>query len=316
MALKKILVADDSLTIQKVIRLALSNEGYQIETVSDGNELMQRLAVSRPDVVLVEASLPGKSAYDARRELLQSADGSKARFVLMSSAYEQINEELYSELQFHGRLIKPFDPGLLRKVIHDAMSPESLAPKGSKDSKKTKKAKHDPAPETGFTGLIETDEATLSKNPWDDSAHTMTGLVFENPASGGEDDIVKLTENTVKMSGLDNYQWNVSEPGKLPHESDPELAPPTRISEMGGVTLNVHEQALQAQAKAKAPPAFGQKPSGIQSHAPAADRDQVASIVRNELEDSIRQLARQLLPEIAERVIKEEIHKMLSNPPS
>ena len=54
---KKLLVADDSLTIQKVIRLALSNEGYEIQAVSDGNDAIQQISLFRPDVILIDISL-------------------------------------------------------------------------------------------------------------------------------------------------------------------------------------------------------------------------------------------------------------------
>jgi len=67
---KKLLVADDSLTIQKVIRLALSNEGYEIQTVSDGNDAIQQIAVFRPDVVLIDVSLPGKTAFEVKKSIV------------------------------------------------------------------------------------------------------------------------------------------------------------------------------------------------------------------------------------------------------
>jgi CheY-like chemotaxis protein len=122
MAMRKILVADDSLTIQKVIRLALSQEGYEIETLGDGNSLLQRLPVFRPDIVLIDISLPGKSAFDARRDSLKNADLANTRWVLMSSAFDQVNDQQVQELKFHGRLIKPFDPTYLRKVLLEASS--------------------------------------------------------------------------------------------------------------------------------------------------------------------------------------------------
>lgn len=60
MAAKKLLVADDSLTIQKVIRLALSNEGYEIQAVADGNDALNQILLFQPDVVLIDVSLPEK----------------------------------------------------------------------------------------------------------------------------------------------------------------------------------------------------------------------------------------------------------------
>ncbi|MEK6578240.1 MAG: response regulator, partial [Bdellovibrionota bacterium] len=122
MAGKKLLVADDSLTIQKVIRLALSSEGYEIQAVSDGNDAVQKIPLFRPDVVLIDVSLPGKSAVEVKRLINDDRDLDEVRFVLMSSAFEKIDEEMISQVRFHGKLTKPFDPAHLRQVLSEVLA--------------------------------------------------------------------------------------------------------------------------------------------------------------------------------------------------
>ena len=117
MAGKKILVADDSLTIQKVIRLSLTHEGYDIHAVSEGKDAIERIAVIRPDVVLIDVSLPGKSAFEVKREINADEDLKQVSFVLMSGAYEKVDDTQVSELGFHTRLTKPIDPAELRKIL-------------------------------------------------------------------------------------------------------------------------------------------------------------------------------------------------------
>jgi two-component system chemotaxis response regulator CheY len=96
MAVKKLLVADDSLTIQKVIRLALagmasgkasssSGDTYDIQAVSDGNDAIQQISLFRPDIVLIDISLPGKSAFQVKRAINGQDDLSNVRFVLKRS---------------------------------------------------------------------------------------------------------------------------------------------------------------------------------------------------------------------------------------
>src|SRR6266550_2854928 len=102
MAGKKLLVADDSLTIQKVIRLALSNEGYEIQAVSDGTDAIQQISLFRPDLVLIDVSLPHQSAFEVKRAINQHQDLAEVRFVLMSSAFEKVDELQAEEVQFHG----------------------------------------------------------------------------------------------------------------------------------------------------------------------------------------------------------------------
>src|SRR6185312_11433345 len=130
MAGKKLLVADDSLTIQKVIRLALSNEGYEIQAISDGADAIQQIATFRPDCVLIDVSLPTRTAFEIKREVNGMEDHHDTRFILMSSAFEKIDEAQADEVGFEGRLTKPFDPAHLRQVLTEVLNapraPKSL----------------------------------------------------------------------------------------------------------------------------------------------------------------------------------------------
>ncbi len=123
----KLLVADDSVTIQKVIKLALSSEGYEISAVSGGSELMAALKQNVPDIVLIDVSLPGMNAYAIKKEANQTPELSAVRFVLMYSAFEKIDENQAEKLKFDGRLIKPFDPSNLRKLMADLLMAKNFS---------------------------------------------------------------------------------------------------------------------------------------------------------------------------------------------
>jgi CheY-like chemotaxis protein len=121
---RKLLVADDSLTIQKVIRLALSSsaasggDSYEIQTVSDGDGALQQLSLFRPDIILVDVNLPKKSAVELKTEVdALGTEFSNLRFVLLSSAFEKLDESSIERAGFQFRLSKPFDPAHLRQVL-------------------------------------------------------------------------------------------------------------------------------------------------------------------------------------------------------
>lgn len=154
---KKILVADDSLTIQKVIRLALSNEGYEIQAVSDGPEAMQQIAVFRPDVVLIDVSLPGLTAFEVKEQINGEPDSQHTRFILMSSAFESVDEEKALEVRFHGRLTKPFDPAHLRQVLNQVLSQPAV-----------------------------TNELDINATSRDDELPSVSRSIFESPVESGE----------------------------------------------------------------------------------------------------------------------------------
>ena len=119
---KKLLVADDSLTIQKVIKLALSGDVYDIQTVSDGNDALQQISVFRPDAVLIDVGIPGRSAFEVKKAMNEDSDFRNIPVILMSSAFEKVDEAKVALLQFEGRLTKPFDPTHLRQALTQALS--------------------------------------------------------------------------------------------------------------------------------------------------------------------------------------------------
>lgn len=125
---KKLLVADDSLTIQKVIRLSLSNEGYEIQAVSQCSEAIEEIALFLPDLVLIDVSLPEQSAFEVKRIVNEDPRFAQVRFILMSSAFEQVDENQVENLGFHGHLTKPFDPAHLRKILTAALQQEIPPP--------------------------------------------------------------------------------------------------------------------------------------------------------------------------------------------
>lgn len=267
MAGRKILVADDSLTIQKVIRLALSNEGYEIQTVSDGNEALQQISTFRPDLVLVDISLPGQDAIEIKNSVSLVDDLAGTPFVLMSSAFEKVDEVKVSAAQFDGRLTKPFDPAHLRAVLSEVLA-RPARQKGKSESGGSK---------------IDIGAPVFDEPP----PLPPTGLpAFEFKPGGPSDsdsDIKRLTESTIRMSGLDDMAaWSVNEPV---------IKPPSRVL----------DDAPPSLMRSSGPPA---------APMPGMDAN-LDEVIRAKVEEQVARLAQKILPEVAERVIKAEINRLL-----
>ena len=279
---KKLLVADDSLTIQKVIKLALSGDVYDIQTVSDGNDALQQISVFRPDAVLIDVGIPGRSAFEVKKAMNEDPDFKYIPVILMSSAFEKVDEAKVALLQFEGRLTKPFDPTHLRQALTQALSlreayrpPEreepslqfsrSLPPEPMKVSvppprEHTREIKRDVQRE--ITQQIDLAERTKTfstlgtavppemkrdptkeirretlREPVREPLREVQKEVIKVPISipneiefpdmepialgiSEESDIRHLTESTVRMSSLDEFDsWNIGEAAKddIPH---------------------------------------------------------------------------------------------------
>lgn len=356
MAPRKLLVADDSLTIQKVIRLALNNEGYEIRTVSDGNEALEQIAAFRPDAVLIDVSLPKKSAFEVKTQINQHRDLSHVKFILMSSAFKQVDEGQASSAGFDARLIKPFDPSHLRQVIQQALG--SSAGKAAKrnevgfqdflnhlNNPPADEFGEDPKPLQIDEPLQKQSGAELGDDLWKtETLHTSnppttnnSDFLNQESSKNGDDDIRTLTEDTLKMSGLaDDSGWNIQEPkiDSNPKKPDPLIEPPSAFFDFESAwgkdsPKNKNpEPAIQlVNPPTKNPETFpsfdfseheetAHKPQT--QHAPASfniDSADIERRIQEEVAKAMEKIFRQMLPDIAERVIKEEIHKLLQNPP-
>ncbi len=60
----KLLVADDSVTVQKVVDLTFSDEGCTVIAVSDGRGALEEIERSPPDIVLADVTMPGVNGYE------------------------------------------------------------------------------------------------------------------------------------------------------------------------------------------------------------------------------------------------------------
>ncbi|HWM63122.1 MAG TPA: response regulator [Solirubrobacterales bacterium] len=110
----RVLVADDSETILLLLRTRLEMEGHEVETATDGQEVVD--AVRRdpgraPDLLLLDAMMPRKSGIDALREL--RAEGIETPALIVSAHKQGADADGDTELGIGGYVNKPIDFELL-----------------------------------------------------------------------------------------------------------------------------------------------------------------------------------------------------------
>jgi two-component system, OmpR family, response regulator MprA len=110
----RVLIADDSETILLLLRTRLEMEGHEVETATDGQEVVD--AVRRdpgraPDLLLLDAMMPRKSGIDALREL--RAEGVETPALIVSAHKQGADADGDTELAISGYINKPIDFELL-----------------------------------------------------------------------------------------------------------------------------------------------------------------------------------------------------------
>jgi CheY-like chemotaxis protein len=108
--MKKLLLADDSVTIQRVIELTFSGEDVDVLTASDGEEAVARIAADKPDIVLADIGMPKRSGYDVSAFVKGKPEFSHIPVLLLAGAFEPVDEAKAKAVSCDGVLVKPFEP--------------------------------------------------------------------------------------------------------------------------------------------------------------------------------------------------------------
>lgn len=113
--MKKILLADDSLTIQKVVELTFMDEDYEVEAVSSGEAVLARLGEGRPDTLIADIHMPGLSGYEICRRAKAEYPGLPV--LLLVGTFESLDEDELRRSGADGHLKKPFDSQELLQTV-------------------------------------------------------------------------------------------------------------------------------------------------------------------------------------------------------
>jgi CheY-like chemotaxis protein len=118
----RILLADDSVTVQKVIELTFSDEGMEVVAVGDGWQAIEQIDAAPPDVVLADVSMPGRDGYDVAAHVKQTPSLAHIPVVLMTGAFEQLDEARAREVGCDGVLAKPFEPQMVITMVRELLA--------------------------------------------------------------------------------------------------------------------------------------------------------------------------------------------------
>src|SRR5262245_39483984 len=125
---KKILLADDSITIQKVIELTFSDEDFEVVTVGNGRLAVEKVQEVRPDVVLCDIIMPEKDGYEVCEFIKKNSALSQVPVLLLTGAFEPFDQERAARAGCDGFLAKPFEPQTLIAKVKDLLSQAAARP--------------------------------------------------------------------------------------------------------------------------------------------------------------------------------------------
>ena len=120
--MKTILLADDSITIQKVVELTFSEGDYQVICVSNGTEALKKIREVRPNVALLDIIMPEKNGYEVCEELKKDPATADIAVLLLTGTFEPFDEKRADAVGAVGHLTKPFESHALVSRVDELIA--------------------------------------------------------------------------------------------------------------------------------------------------------------------------------------------------
>ena len=127
---KKLLLADDSITIQKVIGITFANEDYELTVVDNGDTALERAREIHPDLVLADVFMPGRNGYELCAAIKQDPALCHIPVLLLTGTFEPFDEEKARRASADSWISKPFESQNLIDRVEELLSaaPTPAAP--------------------------------------------------------------------------------------------------------------------------------------------------------------------------------------------
>ena len=177
---KKILLAEDSATIQKVFELAFEKTGFSVISVDNGDEAVRMAAEIAPDLVVVDVTLPGNDGFEVAAEIHGGEHTKDVPVLILSGTLVPLDEEKVEACGAKGVLFKPFETMELLEKVEGLTGRREEAPSEVKMPEPVAAAPAPPAPPADehwdFSDVLDEAEETTPAAKPDAAAGTVAGV--------------------------------------------------------------------------------------------------------------------------------------------
>jgi len=102
-----VLIVDDERNVSQLARLYLKADGFHVETASSGEEALERIRTSRPDLVVLDLMMPGMDGWEVCRRVRAEAD---LPIIILTARADDVDKIVGLELGADDYMTKPFNP--------------------------------------------------------------------------------------------------------------------------------------------------------------------------------------------------------------
>ncbi len=125
---KKLLLADDSITIQKVIQITFAHEDYELTITDNGDSALAKAQEIKPDLVMADVYMPGKNGYELASAIKQDSALQHVPVLLLAGSFEPFDEDKARSCKADAWIEKPFESQNLIDKVAELLSSTRQTP--------------------------------------------------------------------------------------------------------------------------------------------------------------------------------------------
>jgi len=122
-----ILVIDDDLDLQQMLRLMLQRGGHKVVTTGDGPDGLAKAKMVKPDMAIVDVMMPGMNGYQVVRKMREDPDIAKMAILILTARAQPVDREAAISAQADDYMPKPFAPNELLTKVNELLANRSAA---------------------------------------------------------------------------------------------------------------------------------------------------------------------------------------------
>lgn len=126
--MRTLLLADDSVTTQRVVALTFAEESFRVVSVSDGQQAIDSMAVMRPDIVLAGTALPRTNGYELAEYMRGVETLRDVPVLLLSGAFESVDTARLKASGARGVIEKPLEPTAVISRVRELLGLKDARP--------------------------------------------------------------------------------------------------------------------------------------------------------------------------------------------
>ncbi|WP_295316582.1 response regulator [Roseobacter sp.] len=116
-----VLLVEDEVNIIEAIRFLLSREGWTVDTHSDGSDAADVIRARKPDIVILDVMLPGRSGFDILEELRSDAQTADLPVLMLTARGQSRDRETAEKAGVSRFMTKPFSNAEVLTAVRDLL---------------------------------------------------------------------------------------------------------------------------------------------------------------------------------------------------